>query len=142
MGARIVHINKVRAFSIPDDNRSFSVVRVQTAVLDELGGRGHWIRIKKPEKSVCIYRIVKASKPSQGFDKSSLEMDYDSKSELDLKDKNSPDERGFYYVDLQLSKATLVGILLGHWRNPEPGYRLAFRISVLSLVLAILGIFS
>ena len=138
----MVHITKVRSFSNHDDNRSFSVVRVQTSVLDELGGRGHWIRIKNPEKSVCIYRMVKASQPSQGFDKLSLEIDYDSKLELDLKDKSSPDERGFYSVNLHLSKASPVGVLLGHWKNPEPGYRLAFRISVLSLFLAILGIFT
>lgn len=138
----MVHISKVRPFSNHDDNRSFSVVRVQTSVLDELGGRGYWIRIKNPEKNVCIYRMVKASQPSQGFDKSSLEIDYDSKLELDLKDKSSPDERDFYRVNLHLSKASPVGVLLGHWRNPEPGYRLAFRISVLSLFLAILGIFT
>lgn len=98
----MAHITKVRPFSNHDDNRSFSVVRVQTSVLDELGGRGHWIRIKNPEKNVCIYRVVKASQPSQGFDKSSLEIDCDSKWKLDLKEKGFPDERGFHRVILHL----------------------------------------
>lgn len=131
----MVHISKVRNFSKDRDFDSFAVVRVSNSVVDTLGGRNAWVTIRGPHK--VIYRIVRGSGDIASLSRDAIELDYDSR--LDLDALGRPDAEGFAVTSLELARASALQSFLAHWRNPSLAYRVPFQIAIIALILGIVG---
>lgn len=131
----IVHIDKCRVFSRDEDYRNFSVVRVNNDVLKSLGGRGAWIAIEPAEQPV--FRRVYGAGPT-GLAKSEIELDYDTRLELNV--EINRDDKGYYPCKLDLRQATTFEVLLAHWNHPSPNYSMPLKLSLISVVLGLLGL--
>ncbi|MCF6287942.1 MAG: hypothetical protein L3J53_01725 [Proteobacteria bacterium] len=58
-----VEIKKQKPFSNDYDKNSLSVVRIFNKNLKPLGGRHAWVKLSTGSK--CIYRTIKAGRPTQ-----------------------------------------------------------------------------
>jgi hypothetical protein len=133
-----IPITRVRAFSKKHDYDAFSVIRVHASRIEDLGGRGTWVRVSSV-KGKPIYRRAIGLGGVENFTASDAELDYDSRAKLEALGKSKDDDR-FYSCDLTLRRATTIESLLAHWQHPDPAYRLSIRIALLSLGLGILSL--
>lgn len=131
-------ISSYRRFSSEHDYMSFSVVRIHTSILKTLGGRNTWVKISSSKSS--IYRLALGAKPSKGFIKSSIEIDYDSCVELSCISADYKDENNFYACSIKIEKAGFLGKFIAHWKHPNPAYRIPMQVSLLSFSLGIAGL--
>ncbi len=134
----MTNIDKYRGFSSEYDYTAFSVVRVHPAKLRELGGRNAWVKISS--KNGCIYRMALGGKLSPGFTHKAMEIDYDSRLELDIASANHRDENGFYQCDLSLAAASWKEKIMAHWRHPSPAYRVPMQLGIIGFVLGVVGL--
>jgi len=136
---QMFEINTQRSFTAEQDYSSFSVVRVHSRILKELGGRNAWVKISNNEN--CIYRIALGARSSTGFTTKSIEIDYDSHLELgQSSDFQSKCENGFYPCALKIQKAGCFGKVLAHWKHPDPGYRVPMQLGILGFLLGFIGL--
>jgi hypothetical protein len=131
-------IKKVRGFSSNHDYTAFSVIRIHSKVIKQLGGRNTWVKISHADKH--IYRMALGAKPSKGFTMESVELDYDSCLELECISNSEKDETNFYPCSLTIQKAPFFGKLIAHWKHPNPGYRVPMQLSMVSFSLGLIGV--
>ena len=136
-----IKVSKCRRFSHEHDYGAFSVVRVSNDRLASLGGRNTWLTISS--KEVKIYRRVLGS-GNAGLPQIAIELDYDSRAELGIKDGR--DAEGFYDCDLSLSPSTLLERAMAHLVHPSLAYRVPYQLALLgvafSLVSLLIAMFS
>lgn len=131
-----INFKKVRKFTKEHDYQNFSVVRVQTRLIVELGGRNSWIEIKNGNNKIRR-RILGGS--GLGFTKDAIELDYDSMRDLGCLSKNH-DENGFYPCNLEAKKIGFIGQFMAHWNHPSDPHRIPIRISIVSLFLGVVSL--
>ena len=130
-------IHGVRAFSERSDYLSFSVVRLNNNAVKQFGGRGNWVRICNTQNGTTIFRMIRGSSPQFMLNKEQMEIDYDGIIELGIKSEMG--SGGFRSCEILVEQAKRHERILAHWKHPDPGYQLPFRISMVSLIIGILG---
>ena len=130
-----IKVSKCRRFSRDHDYGAFSVVRVSNDRLASLGGRNTWVTISG--KEVKIYRRVLGSGDS-GLPQIAIELDYDSRAELGIKDRR--DAEGYYDCDLSLSPSSLLERAMAHFFHPSPAYRVPYQLALLGVVFSLVSI--
>lgn len=133
----VVEILQCREFSRDTDRLGFSIARVNNKVLGKLGGRGHWITIRTKDTRKCIYRRI-AGSGGKSLKADSIELDYDSRADLGI--QSDRDGHGFYAVHWEMFPTRWPWTLVAHWRNPDVGYRMAFKLGLIGVVLGFLGL--
>lgn len=128
------HISRIRDFSKEFDFNDETVCRIHTSLI-QIYGRNNWIKITS--KNASIYRRVKGLS-MQNFTKDSMELDYDSRLELGI--SGAKKDTGFIDCDVNIKKASLVEVFQANWNYPNYPVKIAFRLGILSVFLAVIGL--
>jgi hypothetical protein len=127
-----------RTFSNPADYNAFCVVRVPNAQVAELGGRGSWVAISNSTGKTA-YRTVRGSGAIQPFPGDAIEFDYDTAQYLGIT-RSVANANGFYPCDLSVRPIKWFEIVLAHWRQPDPAYRVPIQLALVGLLLGAVGL--
>ena len=132
-------IEQVADYSKGSDYSSFNVVRVHGDVLENLGGRNRWVKIQNySPTSDPIYRIAKGLKGVTHFTKKSIQLDYDSRCELNISSKTRSDDK-FFPAKLKIAPANSIQVLFSLWFTNDPTFRIPLQISLISLFIGVAG---
>lgn len=133
----MAHISKVRDYSREHDYDASAVVRVQNSILADLGGRNAWVKLAGPNNT--IFRRARGAGGAAGLPSDAIELDYDSRLELDLV-RSPPDTEHFYSCDLEILRASARERFLAHWSHPNLEYRAPYQISIVGAGLGVVGL--
>jgi len=122
--------------SLPSEDAGIQkgIVRLHNG---NIGSRGsgrfyRWqpVVVENPNSKRTIVRFVMGSSPSHPIKaENSIQLDYDAKLELDWTSSDL----------LNVYPASQLTLYLWYWRHPDPGYRIAMRLGIISVVLGLLG---
>ena len=127
------------------DIRDMIVVRVHTSKIatdtDITGNldkfkRNSYVKITNQDEKKYIIRLVRGES-SENFTSKSCRLDYDSRGELKIKTER--DSSGSYEVNLEINKASLFNMAYLYWNYPNQPIKIAYRLSILSVILGIIS---
>ncbi|MDP2360628.1 MAG: hypothetical protein Q8O14_07730 [bacterium] len=122
-----IEIAYVRTLSKAEDRKDKrKIVRVANTVLQELGGRGKWLKISNSNRR--IYRQCYGGGNVSGLSADTIELDYDGLSELGLV-KNCGRE---------IVKLLPVSSFIGQLNHPDDKHRWVIRVSILAIIMGII----
>jgi hypothetical protein len=132
-------IKYIKDFS-HDFDYSGAVCRVHSTVLRHGLKRNAWYCIENNENKKKIFRRFKGIN-SSGFSKEHIELDYDSRLELMIAEKNW-DESKTISCDFTVKKTTLLQrLLIANWIHPDYTHKISYRYAVIGCGLGIIGLF-
>jgi len=164
-GITKIFITGQRIYTKDHDHTAFSVIRIGTLLVGQLGGRNTWLTITNndfiadkanPSIKGVIYRQVRGL----SIPHSACQLDYDGIQDLGIKsvkvgkdlkiistsktdesiDEESKDETPYFPCNLQVEKTIGIhGHWMAHWGHPNSGYRIPMQIALIGLALGVFG---
>ncbi|PSU31753.1 hypothetical protein [Photobacterium lutimaris] len=131
----MIRIDKVRRIG---DETGQQLLRVRNSHISKRDGlftRLAPIKVLNEENNKWVIRNVRGS-GIKAYSKSEAGLDYDAFAALGV-----PYSAKAYKPNISLKRATMIDLLIWLWREPNPGAQLGFKISIVSLVLAIISMF-
>ena len=146
-----VPIKREAGFFPWDYERRTPHVRIHWQLMRHEGiRRNEWIAVCSAGEGCTIYRKAQGSGDVEGFDDETIMLAYDDMKDLEPDRSRQTVEKigelsmrgrtaDVYPVDWTLHRLRGFEKVMPYWCHPDDGYRLSFRISIVSLIVGLLG---